>query len=269
MSNSESPTYESLTGYLKQYAKAAVAFSGGVDSTFLLQAATDALGNDNVLALTVKSPYIPEWEIEEAANLAKKLQVRQIIVNAGIAEPIRNNPKDRCYLCKTFIFNMLKEVAKSHGYEHVMDGTNAEDSEEDRPGMKALRELNIISPLKETGFTKKEIRHFSRIKDLPTWEKPAYACLLTRLPYDRGIDNSELRKIEKSEKFLIDMGIRAVRVRSHENLARIETSQENINHIFREDLMEKISRQLKRYGYQYVTLDLEGYRSGSFKEIFK
>lgn len=164
---------------------------------------------------------------------------------------------------------MLKEVARSHGFDHVMDGTNAEDSEDDRPGMKALRELNIISPLKETGFTKKEIRHYSKNKDLPTWEKPAYACLLTRLPYDKETKLEDLKRIEKSEKFLIDMGIRAVRVRSHENLARIETSPENIARIFNENLMDKISHQLKRFGFQHVTLDLEGYRTGSYKEIFK
>jgi uncharacterized protein len=268
MSASNPPTYETLLNYLKPFKNAAIAFSGGVDSTFLLQAARDAIG-DNVLAMTINSPYIPDWEIEEAKELVKRLQVRQIIVNAGIAEPIRNNPKDRCYLCKTFIFNILKEVAKSNGFDHVMDGTNAEDSEDDRPGMKALRELNIISPLRETGFTKKEIRHYSKIKDLPTWEKPAYACLLTRLPYDEQIDLEDLKRIEKSELYLIEMGIRSVRVRAHKNLARIETSPENIVCIFKENLMDKISRQLKRYGFQYVTLDLEGYRSGDFTGIFK
>jgi len=268
MTAKEVPTYETLINFLNSFNNAAIAFSGGVDSTFLLQAAKDAFG-DKVMAMTVNSPYIPDWEIEEAEALANKLKVKHIIVNAGIAEPIRNNPKDRCYLCKTFIFNMLKEVAKSHGFDNVMDGTNAEDSEDDRPGMKALRELEIISPLKETGFTKKEIRHFSKIKDLPTWEKPAYACLLTRLPYDTELNLEELKRIEKSEKFLIDMGIRAVRVRSHENLARIETSPDNITRIFEENLMDKISNQLRRYGFQYVTLDLEGYRTGSYKEIFK
>ena len=268
MKVSEAPTYEILINYLKSFKNAAIAFSGGVDSTFLLQAARDAFG-DNVLAMTVNSPYIPDWEIEEATALANKLQVRHIIVNAGIAESIRHNPKDRCYLCKTFIFNMLKEVAMSHGFDQVMDGTNAEDSEDDRPGMKALMELKIISPLKDTGFTKKEIRHYSRIKDLPTWEKPAYACLLTRLPYDSEMNIEDLKRIEKSEKFLIDMGIRAVRVRMHENLARIETSPDNIARIFNENLMDKITRQLKRFGFQYVTLDLEGYRTGSYKEIFK
>ena len=268
MSTSESPTYESLTGFLRQYNKAAIAFSGGVDSTFLLQAARDALGKDNVLALTVNSPYIPAWEIKEAQELANRLQIRQIIVNAGIADTIRNNPKDRCYLCKTFIFNMLKEVATTHGFDQVMDGTNAGDSEAERPGMKALKELGIISPLKETGFTKKEIRQHSKIKNLPTWEKPAYACLLTRLPYDKRIDQENLRKIEKSEKYLIDMGIRAVRVRVHDNLARIETSQENIERILSGNLMSKITRQLKRHGFQYVTIDMEGYRTGSNKGIF-
>jgi len=260
--------YKELIHYLESLGNVAVAYSGGVDSTFLLKAAREALGN-RVLAMTVNSPYIPEWEINEAAELAKEINVEHIIVEAPVAEQIRNNPKDRCYLCKTFIFNMLKEIAIQKGFNQVIDGTNAEDSEDDRPGMKALRELNIKSPLRDTGFSKQDIRKYSKIKKLPTWDKPAYACLLTRLPYEKELDPEDLKKIEKAEKYLIDLGIRAVRVRVHDDLARIETNPEQLKKIFNENLIESISRQLKRIGFKYVTLDLEGYRTGSFKEVFR
>jgi uncharacterized protein len=255
----EDPKYKKLIDYLKNLGDAAIAFSGGVDSTFLLKASKDALG-DKVLAMTVKSPYIPDWEIGEAKEITGQLGIKHVIVEAPVAEQIMNNPENRCYLCKTFIFTRLKEIAGQHEFRHVIDGTNSDDSENDRPGMKALKELDIKSPLKETGFTKKDIRKYSWINNLPTWDKPAYACLLTRIPYNTPLEEEMLRRIEKSEKFLIDLGIRAVRVRVHDNLARIETEPALIKKIFQENLLEKISQQLKSYGFKYVTLDLEGYK---------
>ncbi len=255
----EDTKYKQLIDYLENLGGAAIAFSGGVDSTFLLKASKDALG-DKVLAMTVKSPYIPDWEISEAKEITAQLGIQHIITEVPVAEQIMNNPKDRCYLCKTFIFTRLKEIASQHGFKHVIDGSNSEDSENERPGMKALLELDIKSPLKETGFTKKDIRKYSWINNLPTWDKPAYACLLTRIPYNTSLEEEILRRIEKSEKFLIDLGIRAVRVRVHDNLARIETEPSLIKKIFQENLLEKISQELKSYGFRYVTLDIEGYR---------
>lgn len=259
MLTKEDPKYARLINYLKQLGDAAVAFSGGVDSSLLLKASKVALG-DKVLAITVKSPYIPDWEIDEAKELAAQFGVQHVILKAPIAEQIINNPHDRCYLCKTFVFSKIREVAKEHGFNNVIDGTNGEDSENERPGMKALRELDVKSPLKEAGFTKNDIRRYSWINNLPTWDKPAYACLLTRIPYDTPVETDNLRRIEKAEKFLIDLGIRAVRVRVHNELARIETEPALIKKIIQENLIERISRELKSYGFKYVTLDLEGYR---------
>jgi uncharacterized protein len=260
--------YEKLLQSLRETGGVAVAFSGGVDSAFLLHAAREAL-RDRVIALTVKSPYIPDWEIEEARTIAGTENIEHHILEVPIPDPILNNPGDRCYLCKSYIFTMLIEFAEKKGYDRIADGTNAEDSREHRPGMKALKELRVMSPLKEAGFTKADIRTASKELGLSTWEKPAYACLLTRIPYNTRIDEETLRRIERSETFLIESGIKSVRVRSHQNLARIETEPRYIEKIFRENMMSRISRQLKRYGFSFVTLDLEGYRTGGIGELFK
>ena len=164
---------------------------------------------------------------------------------------------------------MLKDYAKKKGYSHIADGSNADDTGEYRPGMKALNELKVISPLLDAGFTKSDIRQALKELGLYTWEKPAYACLLTRIPYDTKINDDLLRRIERSETYLIGMGIRAVRVRTHDSLARIETEPEYIEKIFKEDLLGKISKQLKQFGFSFVTLDLEGYRTGGIDEISK
>ena len=259
MLSKSDPKYEKLIHYLVNLGDAAIAFSGGVDSTFLLMAAHEALG-DKVLAITVRTPYIPEWEINEARDFSAKLGVKHLIIEIPLENEILNNPENRCYLCKRIIFKKLRDAAAREGFINLLDGTNSDDSEKNRPGMKALRELNILSPLKENGFNKKDIRNYSRIKNLPTWEKPAYACLLTRIPYNNRVDNDMLKKIEKAEKFLIDLGIKAVRVRIHGDLARIETEPILIKKIFEENLFKLISERLKDFGFKYVTLDLEGYR---------
>ena len=259
MPSKSDPKYEKLIHYLVNLGDAAIAFSGGVDSTFLLMAAHEALG-DKVLAITVRTPYIPEWEINEARDFSAKLGVKHLIIEIPLENEILNNPENRCYLCKRIIFKKLRDAAAREGFINLLDGTNSDDSEENRPGMKALRELNILSPLKENGFNKKDIRNYSRINNLPTWDKPAYACLLTRIPYNSRVDNDMLKKIEKAEKFLIDLGIKAVRVRIHGDLARIETEPILIKKIFEENLFKLISKQLKDFGFKYVTLDLEGYR---------
>lgn len=263
-----SDKYERLVKALKDTGKLAIAFSGGVDSVFLLHAAQEALGK-KIIALTVNTPYIPDWEIDEARKIANDRQIEHHVVDLPVPGQILNNPVDRCYLCKTYLFTVLREFAHQHGYAALADGTNADDTREHRPGIKALRELEVMSPLLEAGFTKTDIRKASREMGLYTWEKPAYACLLTRIPYNVRIKEEELRRIERSEAYLIELGIRAVRVRSHGKLARIETEPKYIRKIFSEELLGKISRQLKRYGFSYVTLDMEGYRTGGAGELFK
>ena len=192
--------YIKLINYLKKLDGLAVAFSGGVDSTFLLVAAKIALG-DKVIGITINSPYIPDWEIEEAKEIAAKHKIKHIIIDLGIPEIIRNNPSDRCYLCKGIVFQEIIDEAKKYGFDTVADGTNLDDMGDYRPGLKALDELDVISPLKENNLSKQDIRDYSKELDLPTWEKPPYACMLTRLPYGTEVIESDLLRIEKSEKF--------------------------------------------------------------------
>ena len=260
--------YDGLLRSLGKLDNLAVAFSGGVDSVFLLYAAKEAIGK-HVFALTVNSPYIPDWEIEEAKEFAASKGIEHQVVDVPVPEQIKNNPEDRCYLCKTFVFTLLKEIAKHRGFSNIADGTNLDDTKDHRPGMKALEELNVLSPLLKNRFTKNDIRQASREMGLYTWEKPAYACLLTRIPYNTKIKEEMLRRIEKAETYLIELGIRAIRVRAHGDLARIETEPRYFEMLSGESQMKKISRQLKRYGFKYVTLDMEGYRTGGVSEIFK
>ncbi|HEY5576485.1 MAG TPA: ATP-dependent sacrificial sulfur transferase LarE [Clostridiaceae bacterium] len=255
--------YTSLLKYMKDLGSIVVAFSGGVDSTFVLKAAKEALG-DKVAAVTIVSPYIPKWEIREAKELAKEIGIRhEFLEIPTIIDEIRFNPKDRCYLCKTAVFSMVKNFAHDNGFKYVVDGTNADDVNEYRPGLRALKELGIKSPLLENGLAKNEIRELSKELDLPTWDKPSYACLLSRIPYGTELREEDFEKIEKSERFMMDNGFRAVRVRCHGDLARIEVPKENMEELFALDLMDKISTKFKEYGFKYVSLDMQGYTTGS------
>jgi len=243
-----------------------VAFSGGVDSTFLLKAAKDALG-DKAVAFTMASPYHLQWEIRESAELVKKIGVKQRIRKEETILPeIINNPPDRCYLCKKSLFTEILKYAEEQGFKHVADGTNADDTADYRPGMKAIKELNIRSPLLETGFTKEDIRTISREIGLPTWSKPAYACLLSRIPYGQKITITDLRKIEKAELYLLSLGLKTVRVRLHGEMARIEVCDEERERLFDTELLDQIAKAIKGLGFQYATLDLQGYRMGSLNE---
>jgi uncharacterized protein len=260
--------YINLIQCLKDMEKVILAFSGGVDSTFLLKAAKEALG-DNLKAVTIQSPYIPKWEIEEAKQLVAELGVAFEILEAPIIDEIRNNPENRCYLCKTAVFSQIKSIAQREGYPYVIDGTNFDDIGDYRPGLKALRELDIKSPLLECQLTKQEIRNLSKELGLNTWDKPPYACLLTRIPYGNALKEEDFIKIEKAEKYMMDRGFRAIRVRCHDDLARIEVDKKDKGKLFNEDLLDEISDKFKEFGFKYVTLDLEGYRVGSFNETIK
>lgn len=258
--------YNNLIQHLKSFKHLAVAFSGGVDSSLLLYLAKHAL-KDKVMAFTVSTPYIPKWEVDEAENFALQYGILHKVVEYPFIAELKENPKDRCYICKKHLFGFLKQEAKKEGFDYLADGTNFDDTKDYRPGMVALKELGIVSPFLETGTTKAEIRKYSQQLELPTWEKPAYACLLTRLPFGQVIKNGELKRIEQAERFLFSLGFEGCRVRMHENMARIEIKQEHFSKMMNVELFQNISSQLKEMGFSFVTLDMDGYKMGSFNMI--
>lgn len=261
--------YDKLLQYVKELKSVVIAFSGGVDSTFLTYVAKEALG-EKAVAITIESPYIPKWEIQESKDLAKKIGIRHIVLTAEIDGSIRNNPADRCYLCKTVVFSKILEEAKKLGAHVVMDGTNLDDIKDYRPGMRALTELSVVSPLMACKWTKDMIRSASKDVGLATHDKPAYACLLTRIPYNTKISKQTLERIEKSEVYMMKLGFRAVRVRDHGDFARIEVARDKRKDLFNEELLDQISEELKSYGYKYVGIEASGYSMGSFnKQIGK
>lgn len=257
--------FQQLLSYLKDLGHVAVAFSGGVDSTLLLKAASMAL-QDDVLAVSVKTPYIPEWELEEAIAFTKENNIRHRILQFEFKDQLRGNPKDRCYLCKTNLFRYMQDEIRMEGIPYLLDGTNFDDLGDYRPGLKALKELGIRSPLLELKITKAEIRQFSRELHLSTSDKPAYACLLTRIPYDEPVSDDLLVRIGKAETCLRTLGFMGSRVRTHGNLARIEIPWQSLPGVLNADLFRKITAELKSLGFGYVTLDMEGYRMGSHNE---
>jgi len=258
--------YENLIKSLKALGSVVIAFSGGVDSTFLMRAAKEALG-DKVLAATIVSPYIPRWEIEEAKKIVKELDVKhQLIEVPVILDNIKYNPGDRCYLCKNYVFSKIIELQQEKSFQCVIDGTNLDDTKDYRPGMRALKELKVVSPLLENSITKNDIRRFSKKLGLSTWNKPAYACLLSRIPYNQEIKIEDLRKIEHAELYLMKLGFRGVRVRNHGDLARIEVQRQDRKKVCHEKLMDELCEKFRDLGFKYVTLDLQGYKMGSLNE---
>ena len=263
---------QKLKKTLKNMKKIVLAFSGGVDSAFLLKIALDTLGKDNVLAIIAKSDLFPKREYDHAKELARKLAANFITIYTKEAEnkTFLKNPIKRCYYCKKELYGQLIHIAKKRGFDFVIDGFNYDDRKDLRYGNQAARELGVKSPLAEARIGKEDIRRSSRQLHLSTWDKPSFACLASRFPYYNVITKEKLKRVDRSEEFLYKYEFRQVRVRVHNDIARIELASEDIKRILlNRELQRNIVKRLKHLGFSYVTLDLEGYRTGSMNEVLK
>ena len=259
-----------LVERIKAAGKLAVAFSGGVDSTYLLYKAHQVLG-DECLAVTVRSQVLTEEDFNRTVEFCKEIGAKQEIIDFDVfsVDKFAENPPDRCYYCKSYDFEGIKKAALKYGITAVADGSNVDDQGDYRPGMRAMKELGIISILREAGLTKKDIRELSKEAGLKTWDMPAAACLASRFVYGERITAEGLKRVELSEKFIKDLGFSGIRVRVHGDLARIEASPDDIALMSYSRTRKEITDELKRLGFRYVTLDMQGYRMGSMNEALE
>jgi len=263
-----SDRYDALIDRLRSLDGAVVAFSGGVDSTFLLAAAHEALA-DRVLAVTGRSPSVPRRELADAERFAADLGVRHRLVDTDeFSDPtFAANPPDRCYHCKSALFRTLTDIARAEGLAAVLEGSNVDDRSDYRPGSRASSELGVLAPMVEVGLTKADIRELSRGMDLPTWSKPAMACLASRVPYGHALTPEKMARIEAAEEVLRQHGFVQLRVRDHGDVARIEVAPDELPRLLEPDRREAIATALKAAGYAYVAADLQGYRTGAMNEV--
>ena len=259
--------YERLLDELRALGSAAVAFSSGVDSAFLLHAAREALGA-NAIAITAVSASFPVRERDEAREWCASRGVRQLefMFDEMKVEGFAQNPPDRCYLCKRALFGGIVDLAKRAGMAAVVEGSNLDDNRDYRPGMRAVAELGVLSPLRACGFSKADIRAMSRHLGLPTWKKQSFACLATRFPYGETIDARRLGMVDRAEQLLLDLGFHQVRVRVQGNSARIELDRADFPRFMADDVRLPVARAFKEIGFDYASLDLFGYRTGSMNE---
>jgi uncharacterized protein len=261
--------YETLLDIIAGKGSVAVAFSGGVDSSFLCHAAAKALGG-RAIAVTVVSPMLPQSELENAVATAAAIGIEHITIREDeIEDDVAQNSPERCYFCKKKEFAAIQNAAEKRGVAVVLDGSNLDDLGDYRPGLKALEELGIASPLREAGLTKNDIRELSRRFNLPTWNKPAFACLASRIPYGETISREKLSRVEKAETILRNFGFRQFRVRSHGDIARIEVAPDERKKFFDEAALDFLSENIKTAGFLYVAFELEGYHSGSLNRAIQ
>ncbi|MBU6391895.1 MAG: ATP-dependent sacrificial sulfur transferase LarE [Planctomycetes bacterium] len=257
-----------LKNNVKALESVIVAFSGGVDSSLVAKVCYDVLG-EKALAVTARSETYPSYEYEEAVRIAKEIGISHMTINTselGI-KGFADNPPNRCYFCKSELFGKLKEIARGKGYKSVADGTSLDDAGEYRPGLDAARELNVRSPLKESGLRKADIREISKYLKLSNWDKPSYACMSSRFPYGESITEQKLTLVAAAESYLRNIGLKQFRVRHHDTIARIEVLPEDISVLLQNGKREELVKRFKEIGYKYVTIDMEGYRSGSMNEV--
>jgi uncharacterized protein len=269
ISDSVSVKYQILQTILHEMGSVAIGYSGGVDSTLLVKVAVDVLG-PKTLAMIGRSETYPTREFEEAVSLAERIGARYSVVDTEETDVLkfRENPPDRCYFCKTELFGKLDTIAAEEGIAWIADGTITDDVGDFRPGMRAKSERNVRSPLLEAGFSKIDVRELSRHLGLPTWDKPAFACLSSRFPYGTKITKENLTRVDNAEGLLRDLGFRFFRVRFHDDrTARIEVGKQEIARMMDDELRERVVEQMKQLGFTYVTLDLQGYRTGSMNEV--